>query len=57
MEHYEKTTFKNNSNRGWCITFKNKFIEENCPNLKEMPNKVKETYRTPNRLNQKRKSP
>jgi hypothetical protein len=32
----------------------NKIIEENFPNLKkEMPIKVKEAYRTANRLNQK----
>jgi hypothetical protein len=32
----------------------NKMIEENCPNLqKEMPVKIQDTYRTPNRLDQK----
>ena len=36
----------------------NKIIEENSPNLKkEMAIKVKEAYRTPNRCDQKRKSP
>ena len=36
----------------------NKIIEENFPNLKkDMPIKVKETYRTPNRLEQKKKFP
>jgi hypothetical protein len=35
----------------------NKIIEENFPNLKnEMTIKVQETYRTPNKWNQKRKS-
>lgn len=35
----------------------NKIIEENYPNLKkEMPIKVQEVCRTPNRLGQKRKS-
>ena len=34
-----------------------KFIEENFPNLqKEMPMNIKEGYRTPNRLDQKRNS-
>jgi hypothetical protein len=33
----------------------NKIIEEKFPNLKkEMPMSIKETYRTPNRLDQKR---
>ena len=42
--HNEKTKPKNN------------LIEENFPNLKkEMPIKVQETYRTSNRLDQKRK--
>ena len=36
----------------------NKIIEENFPNLKkELPIKVLEAYRTPNKLDQKRKSP
>jgi hypothetical protein len=35
----------------------NKIIEENVPNLKkEMPMNIKEAYRTPSRLDQKRKS-
>ena len=35
----------------------NKIIEENFPNLKkEMPMNIQETYRTPNRLDQKRNS-
>ena len=35
----------------------NKIIEENFPNLKnDMPINIKETYRTPNRLDQKRNS-
>ena len=35
----------------------NKIIEENCPNLKkEMPMNIQESYRTPNRLDQKRNS-
>jgi hypothetical protein len=34
-----------------------KIIEENFPNLKkEMPMNIKEAYRTPNRLDQKRNS-
>ena len=34
----------------------NKIIDENFPNLKnEMPMNIQETYRTPNRLNQKKK--
>ena len=38
------------------IIFK-KIIEENFPNLKkEMPINIKEAYRTPNRLDQKRNS-
>jgi lipopolysaccharide biosynthesis regulator YciM len=33
----------------------NKIVEENFPNLqKEMPKKIQEAYRTPNRLDQKR---
>lgn len=35
----------------------NKIIEENFPNQKEMPIKVQETYRAPNRRDQKRNSP
>ena len=36
----------------------NKIIEESFPNLnKEMPMITQETYRTPNRLDQNRKSP
>ena len=36
----------------------NKIIEENFPNLKkDIPMKVQETYRTPNRLDQKKPSP
>ncbi|ERE73407.1 LINE-1 type transposase domain-containing protein 1 [Cricetulus griseus] len=36
----------------------NKIIEENFPNLqKDMPMKVQEAYRTPNRLDDKKKSP
>ena len=36
----------------------NKIIEENFPNLKnDIPIKVQEAYRTPNRLDQKKKSP
>ena len=35
----------------------NKIIDENFPNLKkEMPMNIQEAYRTPNRLDQKRKS-
>jgi hypothetical protein len=34
----------------------NKIIEENFPNLKEMPMNIHEAYRTPNRLYQKRNS-
>jgi hypothetical protein len=34
-----------------------KIIEENCLNLKKMTIKVQGAYRTPNRLEQKRKSP
>jgi hypothetical protein len=35
----------------------NKIIQENFPNLeKEMPMNIKEAYRTPNRLDQKRNS-
>ena len=35
----------------------NRIIEENFPNLKkEMPMKIQEAYRTPNRLDQKRNS-
>jgi hypothetical protein len=35
----------------------NKIIEENIPNLKKkMPTNIKEAYRTPNRLDQKRNS-
>jgi hypothetical protein len=35
----------------------NKIIEENFPNLKkQMPMNIKEAYRTPNRLDQKRNS-
>jgi hypothetical protein len=35
----------------------NKILEENFPNLrKEMPMNIKEAYRTPNRLDQKRNS-
>ncbi|CAH7172607.1 LOC299282 [Phodopus roborovskii] len=36
----------------------NKIIEENFPNLKkDMPMKVQEAYRTPNRLDQRKKTP
>ncbi|EGV99742.1 Putative transposase element L1Md-A101/L1Md-A102/L1Md-A2 [Cricetulus griseus] len=35
----------------------NKIIEENFPNLKDMPTKVQEAYRTPNRMDKKKKSP
>ena len=36
----------------------NKTIEENFPNLKkDVPMKVQEAYRTPNRLDRKNKSP
>jgi phosphoenolpyruvate carboxylase len=39
------------------INIFNKIIEENFPNLKkEMPMNIKESYRTPNRLNEKRNS-
>jgi hypothetical protein len=35
-----------------------KIVEENSPNLKkEMPMNIQETYRTPNRQDQKRNSP
>ncbi|XP_060221820.1 S-methyl-5'-thioadenosine phosphorylase isoform X2 [Meriones unguiculatus] len=34
----------------------NKTIEENFPKLKESPIRIQETYRTPNKLDQKRKS-
>ena len=34
----------------------NKIIEENFPNLKERPIRIQEAYRTPNKLDQKRKS-
>jgi hypothetical protein len=35
----------------------NKIIKENFPNLKkEMPMKIQEAYRTPNRMDQKRNS-
>jgi len=33
-----------------------KIIKENCPSLKEMTINVQDTYRTPNRLDQKGKS-
>ena len=36
----------------------NKIIEENFPNLKnDIPMKVQEAYRTPNRLDQRKKHP
>ena len=36
----------------------NKMIEENYPNLKkDIPVKIQEAFRTPNRLDPKRKSP
>jgi hypothetical protein len=38
------------------VTIFNKIIEENFPNLKrEMPMNIQETYRIPNRLDQKKK--
>jgi hypothetical protein len=41
----------------WPANIFNKIIEENFPNLKkEMPMNIKEDYRTPNRLYQKRNS-
>jgi hypothetical protein len=41
----------------WPVNILNKIIEENFPNLKkEMPMNIQESYRTPNRLNQKRNS-
>jgi hypothetical protein len=43
--------------RKWPGNIYNKIIEENFPNLKkEIPMNIKETYRTPNRLDQKRNS-
>jgi hypothetical protein len=51
IEEREETWVKNT------LKFFNKIIDENSPNLKKvMPIKVQEAYRTPNRLNQKRKS-
>jgi hypothetical protein len=42
--------------KGPANTF-NKIIEENFPNIKkETPMNIQEAYRTPNRLDQKRKS-
>ena len=36
----------------------NKIIEENVPNLKkDIPRKIQEAYRTPNRRDQKKKHP
>ncbi|ERE67250.1 LINE-1 type transposase domain-containing protein 1 [Cricetulus griseus] len=52
IEEGEETVFKGTEN------IFNKIIEENFPNLqKDMPMKVQEAYRTPNRLEHKRKSP
>ena len=64
MGHYEKTKPKNNRYRRRrkssiksTENIFNKIIEENFPNLKkDMPMKIQEAYRTPNRLDPK-KSP
>jgi hypothetical protein len=63
LGHYENTKPKNIRNRRRSSQLKgpentfNKLIEENTPNLKkEMAVTVPETYRIPNRLDQKRKS-
>ena len=64
MGQYEKTKPKNNRNRrredlqlNGPENF-NKIIEGNFPNLKkEIPIKVQEIYRTPNKLGLKRKFP
>ena len=41
----------------WTVKMFNKIMEGNFPNLKEeMPMKIQEAYKTPNRLNQKRNS-
>ena len=62
LGHYENTKPKNIRNRRRSSQLKgpentfNKLIEENTPNLKkEMAVTVPETYRIPNRLDQKRK--
>ncbi|ERE69936.1 LINE-1 type transposase domain-containing protein 1 [Cricetulus griseus] len=52
IEEGEETLLKGTEN------IFNKIIEENFPNLqKDMPMKVQEAYRTPNRLDNKKKSP
>ena len=63
MGHNEKTKPKNNRDRRRRSPTQkhrnifNKIIEENFPNpKKDMPMKIQEAYRTPNRLDQK-KSP
>jgi hypothetical protein len=56
--HNEKIKPKDNKyRREWRfpVNIFNKIMEENFPNLKkEMPMNIQETYRTPNRLDQKR---
>ena len=61
MGHYEKAKSKNNRYKeGKEVQLKstenifNKIIKENFPNLKkDMPIKIQEAYRTPNRLDKK----
>ena len=62
MEGYERTTYlriiriEEDSQLKGPENIFNKIIEEKFPNLKkEMPINVQEAYRTPNRLDQKRK--
>lgn len=64
LEHYEKTKSKDNRNIGRRNQAKgiesifNQIIVENFPNLKrEVPIKVQETYKIPDRLDQKIPSP
>ena len=61
MGHHEKANAKNNRYRRRKSSTQstenifNKIIEENFPNLKkDMPTKIQEAYRTPNRLDQKK---
>ena len=52
IEEGEETLLKGTEN------IFNKIIEENFPKLqKDMPMKIQESYRTPNRLDQKRSPP
>lgn len=58
IQHYEKTKSNNNGNRGRRNTGPQEYFQQNCRRkfpYPKTPIKVKEAYRTPNRLDKKRK--